>query len=140
MPQPLPPINYLTADDVHAMNAEILRQEGDQSLLRDSGALESAIMRPQMAAYYEQADLIAQASLLIAGLAMAHPFLDGNKRTAAIAGDAFLLLNGYEIVEMSDAYGRQLEALVTYQDKLSSATERFTAWLQQHVAPVEPHI
>jgi hypothetical protein len=48
------------------MNDDILRREGSQSLLRERGALESAVMRPQTAAHYEQADLVTQAALLIA--------------------------------------------------------------------------
>ena len=43
---------YLAAADVMALNDEILtRMQGTPSLLRDENALESAVMRPQMAAH-----------------------------------------------------------------------------------------
>lgn len=138
MTNPSLPLIYLAADDIRAMNTALLGREGASSLLRDPGVLASSIMRPQTAAHYEQADLIVQAAYLIAGLTMAHAFLDGNKRTAAIAGDTFLLLNGHEITDVSDAYGRQIEALVTYQDSLEEATKRLIAWLQEHTAPSRP--
>jgi death-on-curing protein len=117
------------------MNGDILRREGSQSLLRDRGALESAVVRPQTAAYYEGADLVSQAALLIAGIAMAHPFLDGNKRTAAASGATFLGLNGYRIASVGDEYGRQVEALVNYPDSLEAATHRFTDWLRPLLIP-----
>lgn len=94
-------------------------------------------MRPQTAAYYEQADFVTQAALLIAGVAMAHPFLDGNKRTATAAGAVFLGLNGYHIniTGTDDTLGRQVEALVNYPDNLEAATQRFIDWLRPLVAP-----
>jgi len=130
-----PSTRYLSADDVWAMNDDILRRDGGQSLLRDRGALEGAMTRPQTAAYYEQADLITQAAVLIAGIAMAHPFFDGNKRTAAVAGAVFLGMNGYRIASVDDEYGRQIEALVTHPDTLDAATQRFIDWLRPLVVP-----
>jgi death-on-curing family protein len=50
-----------------------------------------------VAAFYEQADLVTQAAILIAAIALSHPFLDGNKRTAVIAAATFLDLNGLVI-------------------------------------------
>jgi len=58
--------------------------------------LESALARPQQAAAYENADLIRQAATLYFGLIKNHPWLGGNKRTATILVDAFLILNGFE--------------------------------------------
>ena len=65
-----------------------------------------------MAAYYEAADLVIQAALLISGIALAHAFLDGNKRTALLAGTTFLDLNGLAIERPPEELGRQIEALV----------------------------
>jgi len=130
------PIRYLTADDVWAMNAAILRREGDQSLVRDRGALESAVMRPQTAAYYGQTDLVAQTAALITGIALAHPFLDANKRTAAIAGATFLRLNGYRIASPDDMFGRQIMAVVNRTSDLGTTTQQFTGWLRSAVMPI----
>jgi death on curing protein len=89
---------YLAAADIMAMNDAIVsRVSSRTSVVRDAGALESAVMRPQMAAHYEAADLVAQAATLMAGITLARAFLDGNKRTAVAAGAAFLYLNGFMI-------------------------------------------
>ncbi|HEY8326529.1 MAG TPA: type II toxin-antitoxin system death-on-curing family toxin [Ktedonobacterales bacterium] len=132
-----PPPRYLTADDVWAINIAVHRREGTTALLRDRGALEGALQRPQMAAHYEQSDLITQAVLVIVGIAMAHAFLDGNKRTAAIAGAVFLDLNGYTInvAPSDDALGRQVETLVSDHGNAERAMRRFEDWLRSLVAP-----
>jgi prophage maintenance system killer protein len=67
-------MRYLTADEIWAMNGGILQREGSQSVLRDRGSLQAATTRPQIAAYYEGADLVTQAAVLITGIAMNHPF------------------------------------------------------------------
>ncbi len=43
----------LTLENVLGINTFVLAQDGQQSLLRDVGGLESAVLRPQMATYYE---------------------------------------------------------------------------------------
>src|SRR2546429_7938031 len=86
---------YLSVGNVLALHEAIMRDTGQApALLRDAGLLESAVMRPQMAAHYEDADLVTQAAYLIGGIAPAHPFVDGNKRTGMLAAEAFLRLNG----------------------------------------------
>ena len=59
--------------------------------------VEFALARPRQAATYENADLVRQAATLYFGFIKNHPWLDGNKRTATVSVDAFLMLNGYEI-------------------------------------------
>src|SRR5215469_13375786 len=103
---------YLSVDDVWAINDLILRAEGQTSLLLNRGTLESALLRAQTAAYYQQADLVEQAAVLIGGIAFAHAFLDGNKRTAAVAGVAFLDRNGLHVSTVGDQLGRHIESLV----------------------------
>lgn len=121
---------YLTVLDVIAMHDELIERTGGAVGLRDEGALDSAIMRPQMAAYYEEADLVTQAVLLMSGIALAHAFVDGNKRTALASGDTFLQIND-QLYEGDDIeLARQIEALVTRPDSLEDATARFVAWLR----------
>lgn len=50
-------------------------------------------MRPKMG-YYE--GMLDEAATVLESLAMSHPFVDGNKRTA-VGADAFLALNGHFI-------------------------------------------
>ncbi|HET7597636.1 MAG TPA: type II toxin-antitoxin system death-on-curing family toxin, partial [Burkholderiales bacterium] len=72
-----------------------LAEHGGTSGVRDEGLLESALARPQqLHAYGDPApDLAELAASLAYGLARNHPFVDGNKRTAAVACETFIELN-----------------------------------------------
>lgn len=131
---PARPVRYVTADEVWAMNDELLRAEGSASLLRDRGALESAVARPANVAYYEQADLAAQAAVLIAGLALGHPFFDANKRTAMVASATFLRLNEWRVASAGEEFGRAVEALVTrHEREADAATQALSVWLRERL-------
>ena len=128
--------HYLTVFDVLAMNEAIMERMGGVSLLRDEGALESAVMRPQMAAHYEDADLVTQTAMLMAGIALAHAFVDGNKRTALAAGTTFAQLNGQWIASQPEELGKQIEAIVIRSDSLDNAMSRLIAWVRSHMRPL----
>ena len=126
------PIRYLDADQVWAINEVIVRRDGGVPLLRDRAALESAVQRPRWLAHYEHADLVAQAAALIAGVALAHAFLDANKRTAAAAGALFLELNDSAITDEGSEFGRAVEAVVVAYDR-QDAVVALIAWLRGHL-------
>lgn len=67
--------------------------------LRDEGLLESALSRPANRFHYEQIDNVhTLAATYVVGVASNHPFADGNKRAAFLAGGLFLGLNGLRLV------------------------------------------
>ena len=71
-------IRYLSIADVLALHQAMMEKFGIASApLHDEGMLESALMRPRMAAYYREADIIHQATLLAVGISQAQAFLDG---------------------------------------------------------------
>ena len=72
----------------------LMQRYGGVLGLRDPGALEAALFRPQTG-YYE--DIVAQAAALLESLAINYPFLDGNKRVAFAAADVFLRINGWRL-------------------------------------------
>jgi death-on-curing protein len=124
---------YLSVIEVIALHQAIMERMGAAPApLRDEGALASAVMRPRMAAHYEQADLMRQAALLAAGIAQVQAFLDGNKRVALAAADVFLRLNGQALGGNPLELARQLEALATRSGSLEDATHAFEQWLRQH--------
>lgn len=86
--------DYLTVADVLGMHTALIRRYGGAPGLRDAGALEAALYRPQTG-YYE--DIVAEAAALLESLAINHPFIDGNKRTAFAATDVFLRINGWQL-------------------------------------------
>jgi death-on-curing protein len=97
--------------------------------------LESAVMRSQMAAWYEGADLIRQAALLGAGISQAQAFLDGNKRTAYLALNVFLQMNATTFTGDHVALAQQLERIAERSADPSAAIDDFEAWLREHVRP-----
>ena len=126
---------YLSVADAIALHAETMERMGERpASLRDEGLLESAIARPQMASHYEGADLVRQAALLAIGLSQNQPFIDGNKRVAYMAALVFLRVNAHPFTGEPMAFARQLEAVAERADSLEAATERFEAWLREHVS------
>lgn len=133
----MPEIVYLSLADVVALHALVMVRTGvARSPLRAEGVLESAVMRPQMAAHYEGADLIRQAALLAVGIAQAQAFLDGNKRTAFAACDVFLRMNGCAFRGNPVDMAKRLQSLGERTDDLAAATVRFEGWLREHVHPL----
>ncbi len=125
---------YLSVLDVEALHVFIMERTGDPpSPLRDRGLLEAAEMRPQMAAYYENADLIGQAALIAVAISQAQAYLQGNKRTAFIAADVFLRSNGCVFTGDPLEMARQLEAVSTREESTEQATTRFTERLREQV-------
>lgn len=98
-------INYLTAAGVIGLHAEVFGCTNEQARdqLRSMSALESAVARPMNAASYEEdVDIPLQAAYLAHGIAEGQLFLDGNKRTALVAMEAFLELNGCWLTASDD--------------------------------------
>jgi len=125
---------YLSLADVIAIHESAMRHLGDEPKpLRDEGILESAVMRPQMAAYYEGADIVRQAALLGVGISQAQAFLDGNKRTAYLALNTFLRMNGLTYGGDRLALARQFEQFAERSHEPDEAIDAFEAWLRQYV-------
>lgn len=80
-----------------AAHREQLAEHGGGDGVRDMGLFESAMARPQNLALYDKPDAAALAASYAFGIARNHPFVDGNKRTAAVVSETFLLLNGYAL-------------------------------------------
>ncbi len=79
-----------------------LAEHGGGDGIRDAGLFESAMARPQNLVADGDPDSAALAASYAFGIARNHPFIDGNKRTAAVVSEVFLILNGYRL-ETSDA-------------------------------------
>ena len=119
---------------IMAVHDEQLAEHGGGSGLRDEGLLESALMRPQnIFAYNEKADICTLAAAYAFGLAKNHPFIDGNKRTAAVAMELFIELNGNRLTS-SNADG------VIMMLKLAGgemSEDELVTWLRENVAAVQ---
>lgn len=85
-----------------AVHDEQLAEHGGAVGLRDEGLLDSALARPLHLDAYGQPDVADLAAAYGVGLAKNHAFIDGNKRTAFVAMELFLVLNSHELLA-SDA-------------------------------------
>ncbi|MDL2290788.1 type II toxin-antitoxin system death-on-curing family toxin [Desulfovibrio sp. OttesenSCG-928-F20] len=86
--------DYPTFAELLAMHAILLERYGGAPGLRDPGALEAALFRPQ-SGYYQ--DVVEEAAALLESLLVNHPFVDGNKRLAFAACHVFLDINGFTL-------------------------------------------
>lgn len=85
-----------------AAHSEQIVEHGGGEGVRDAGLLESALARPVNLAAYGEPDAADLAASYAYGVARNHPFVDGNKRTAVVVSEAFLLLNGF-VLDATDA-------------------------------------
>lgn len=124
--------DFLTIADVLGMHFILIKKYGGLSGVRDPGALEAALYRPQTG-YYK--DTIEQAAALMESLAINHPFVDGNKRIAFAAADVFLRINGYQLKRSpSQIYSEMIEMLEQRNFNKGPIDE----WLRSFVVTVDP--
>jgi death-on-curing protein len=88
---------WLSRDLILAIHDEQIAEHGGASGIRDAGLLESALARPLNAAGYGTPDLAELGAAYAHGICRNHPFVDGNKRTAFVALELFLSLNGVDL-------------------------------------------
>ena len=121
---------YLTVAEVLAIHHNQIEEYGGGHGLRDQGALEAAVFRPQTG-YYN--DVAEEAAALMESLANNHPFTDGNKRVAFAAGHTFLLMNGFDLnIDPLEAYDFMIEAIAKSRFRFAVILE----WLNSHIRPV----
>ena len=111
-----------------AVHEEQLAEHGGASGTRDMGLFESALARPENLAHFGTLDVADLAASHGCGIARSHPFIDGNKRTAFVAVELFLLLNEHEL--LADDADCVLTMLAVAAGTLDEAG--FAAWLRDH--------
>lgn len=109
---------------------EQLRDNGGPQGIRDITLLESALARPQNLDSYGEPDAAALAASYAFGIARNHPFVDGNKRTAAVVSETFLNINGYSLGASDPELVAAFEALAA--GELSE--EELAQWFRDHIA------
>ena len=120
---------WLRRDVILAIHDGQLAEHGGAQGLRDEGLLDSALARPQHLLSYGDPDASELAAAYAWGITRNHPFIDGNKRTALVAAELFLVLNGYEL-QADDA-----DCVVTMLQVAAGemAEDDFAAWIRGHI-------
>jgi death on curing protein len=120
---------WVRADVVAAVHDRQIAEHGGPEGVRDPGAVESALTRPQNLAAYGTPDAAALAAAYAFGLVRNHGFADGNKRTAWIVARLFLSDNGYRLrFDKADTV-RTIEALAG--GTLEEA--QFAQWIRERL-------
>ena len=108
----------------------LIARYGGASGVRDKGALEAALFRPQTG-YYDS--LALEAAALLQSLSLNHPFVDGNKRVVFSLAVAFLRMNGFRIiVGPAEAERFMLKDVI----QSHAAIEQIAAWLAKRLHAV----
>jgi len=106
----------LTSTYACRLNAQLVYPSQQQVVKPNE--LESALARPMQVAFYEPHQSVRYlAATLSYGIIKGHPFLDGNKRTAFLLGNAFLRAWGLPGL---------VDCAVVYADIITTA-ERYIA-------------
>ena len=93
-----PSLCFLTLADIFDIHLYQLEHFGGISGTRDLDLLKSAVAMPQMSfgGVMLHKNIFEMAAAYLFHIVQNHPFLDGNKRTGAMAALVFLDINGYE--------------------------------------------
>lgn len=121
---------YMKVVDVIAVHDRQIEVFGGGVGLRDKGALESAIHRPQTGYY---TDLLQEAAAFWESLPQNHPFVDGNKRTAIVSTFAFLKVNGVQLT------ATDTEALIFVRELYEAgqvSMSNLESWLRTNTMPL----
>jgi death-on-curing protein len=125
---------YLNREEIIQLQTLLIAQSGGMAGIRDPGLLDSAAAQPQMT--YGGSDCYAtiaeKASALGFSLIKNHAFMDGNKRIGHAAMEAFLILNGFEIVAPVD----EQESLILDVAAGAKRRDELTDWLRAHITPI----
>jgi death-on-curing protein len=121
---------WIGAEVATSAHAEQLAEHGGGEGVRDGGALESALARPINLAAYGDPDAASLAAAYAFGIARNHPFVDGNKRTAAVVSVTFLWLNGCSFA------GTQAEVVVAFLALAAGelSEEEMADWFRQRIS------
>ena len=123
-------IVWILDELLQAVHDEQLAEHGGLPGIRDLGAVQSALARPRNLASHDNCDDIAQLAAAYAyGIARNHGFADGNKRTALVTADLFLMLNGYELTSLPTE--NVLTILAVADGSMSE--EEFVAWVRSNI-------
>ena len=123
--------DYLTVAEVYRMQHRLIEIFGGLYGVRDKGAVEAAVFRPQTGYY---ASIEEEAAALMESLVNNHGFLDGNKRIAFTAADVFLRRNGFYIeVDGLDGFAFISGSMERHEFRFAQILD----WIRTNIKPLE---
>jgi death on curing protein len=95
---------WLSLERIIVINQRAVQVTGERHAIIERTRLEGGYNRPQNRWHYGEDDIVVLAVQLLFGVANAHGFEQGNKRTGFTASVIFLAMNGYNIVAEDTSY------------------------------------
>jgi death on curing protein len=125
-------LNWITLEELVVIHTRVIHETGGSHGVLHPGALETALARPftSFGGTDLFGDLWSKVAALIHSLIAFHPFVDGNKRTALVAADVCLRLNGYRLVPSGE-----VEPFFWSVARGERSVEEITAWIQLRSEP-----
>ena len=123
-------MNWINLIELALIHERVIRETRGVHGITNPGGLESSLARPFTAFGKVELfpNLISKIAALIHSLVVFHPFADGNKRTALVAADVCLRLNGYRLVPSPD-----VEPFFWSVARGEKEIEEITVWLRDHM-------
>lgn len=126
--------HWLTRVVLDAIHTDQIREHGGLLGLRDEHALESALHRPRHKWLYDRTtDLASLGAAYAVGLAMNHPYQDGNTRVALLAMLTFLTINDHDVEASDDDV---LTTILALAGGHISESE-LAAWVRDRIIPIK---
>lgn len=126
--------HYLSFEEVMKINKIVIELSGGKHQLTNENLLESAVIRPQMEGvrnpYYK--DIYEKTAAIFESLLLNHCFLDGNKRTALAAAEAFLHINSYGFHFADDAAEKFIYDILAKKLQFP----QMVIWIKQHTVKI----
>jgi death-on-curing protein len=123
-------MNWITLAELALIHERVIEETGGVHGITNPGGLESSLERPftKFGGIELFPDLISKIAALIHSLIAFHPFVDGSKRTALVAADVCLRLNGYRLIPSAD-----VESFFWSVARGEKEIDEITEWLKDNI-------
>jgi len=121
---------YISADDIVTIHDAVINEIGGSFGIREPGLLMSIAEKPKANFNGQELypDIFVKAAALYEGLCNYHVFVDGNKRTSAIAMYRFLYINGYELTATNNELVKYTLHIATKKPDILE----IAIWIKKH--------
>jgi len=118
---------FLGLDEVLEIHRDQIERYGGSHGIRDIGLLQSAVAMPAagFGEDYLHSDIYEMAAAYLFHIVRNHPFIDGNKRTGAVASVVFLFMNGIEIHAGEASFEKMVRSVAEGKTDKAGAAEFF---------------
>jgi death-on-curing protein len=118
---------FLRLDEVIEIHNDQIKRYGGRIGVRDIELLKSAIAMPAvgLGGDYLHTDIYEMAAACLFHIVRNHPFIDGNKRTGAVASVVFLMMNGIELHADEDSFEKMVLSVAEGKSDKATAAKFF---------------